>query len=56
MMVYVMEFKNVDLLNEYFSKHAMIRQFEVIPLERRFTNPNNKLITSCITYVLIMND
>ena len=55
-MVSVMEFKNVNDINEYFSKNRMMKQFEVIPIERRFTNPNNKLITSCITYILVMND
>ena len=55
-MVSVLEFKNVNDINEYFSKHTMMKQFEVIPIERRFTNPNNKLITSCVTYILVMND
>ena len=55
-MVKVLEFKNVNDINEYFSNHVMMKQFEVIPIERRFTNPNNKLITSCVTYILVMND
>lgn len=55
-MVRIQEFKNVNEINEYFDSHKMMHQFEVIPIERRFINPNTKMMTSCMTYVLIMNE
>jgi hypothetical protein len=54
-MVRVLEFKNVDLLNDYLKDNVMISRFDIIPVSRLFENPNTKLITSCMTYVLIMN-
>lgn len=52
----IVEFRDVFDLNEYFSKNIMMHAWEVIPVHRQFTNPKTGLMTSTITYVLIMND
>lgn len=54
-MVNVKEFKNVDDINAYLSGRRM-PQFEIIPIQRNFENPNTKLMTSCMSYILIEND
>ena len=56
-MVKVMEFRDVSHINDYLKNRGkIVPQFEIIPVERRFINPNTKLLTSCITYVLVLNE
>lgn len=51
----VIEFRNVDELNDYLNNNLMVSRWEVIPISRMFENPKTKLLTSCMTYVLVMN-
>lgn len=51
----VLEFRNVDELNNFLDKNLMVSRWEVIPISRMFENPTTKLLTSCMTYVLVMN-
>lgn len=51
--MFVTEFRNVKELNEYLYEKSVLIEAHVIPLERRFTNPSTKLVTSVITYILI---
>lgn len=52
-MVEVKEFRNVQELNLYFKDHKL-EIFEVIPIARMFENPQTKLLTSTMTYVLVV--
>lgn len=52
-MVEVLEFKNVEELNDYLEITKFPFNFEIIPISRMFEHPQSKLIVSCITYVLI---
>lgn len=51
----VLEFKSVDLLNEYLRNNVMVSKWEIHVVARMFENPNTKLLTSCMSYILIMN-
>lgn len=50
------EFKSLEEINNFFKNKSSMIQTEVTPVERRFINPNTKLLTSCITYVVITDE
>jgi len=50
------EFKSKEELNKFFEIKSTMIKTEVYPIERRFTNPINKLLTSTITYVVITDE
>ena len=54
-MVEVIEFRDVHELNKYLREHEHLPQFEIKVVPRQFENPNTKLLTNCLTYVLILN-
>ena len=54
-MVKVIEFRDVHELNKYLDNEKHLPQFEIKVVPRQFENPSTKLLTNCLTYVLILN-
>ena len=54
-MVLVLEFRSVEEINKYL-QGKKLPQFDITPVQRMFENPNTKLLTSCMSYVLVIND
>ena len=51
----IIEFKNVDEINEYLEHTPMMHHWEVHIIARMFENPSTHLLTSCLTYILIQD-
>jgi hypothetical protein len=51
----VLEFRTVEELNRYLDNNIMKSQWEIKVVARMFESPTTKLLTSCLTYILVMN-